>query len=443
MRIGYSKLGRSIMLPASKWSVKGGDIDAPNLLRQLAERHPEHEFVLVGRNSGETAEEAGLPSNVINPWHEWRDVVPYLTDTPKQRKTLQRMRDVIQEMDDLTRETIVSCDAHVMWLGQHGTSNQPIPVIGKSWKDGDEVLTSPYVSSVNYGAYILRGLADWQDQFGPEREPILLCPDTRNYVKCRDLKWPPRNSVIAQYDMKRPAKHERFGDKRTPRELGYKAKWEGSNIWVTQTTYTYDALEITALPGPEEVIVNDEPGEIPFGIILNENRKEVKDNRKKAVEDWVFPLTREHVYGVWSKKTCEEWGQQIEHVPYNELWKKLQTFSCTLTTPASGSGWATAKPWECFAAGVVCFFHPRYDDQGHIIPTLKQLKQTPDKWSDEFKQFTRWLRLEKPEDLVTRVRHINDNPDAWRWIVQKQRMLYEWAYEEKQCVKEIELRLGL
>jgi hypothetical protein len=37
-----------------------------------------------------------------------------------------------------------------------------------------------------------------------------------------------------------------------------------------------------------------------------------------------------------------------------------------VTFPATATGWATAKPWECFAAGCICFKHPRYDDQRHI-----------------------------------------------------------------------------
>jgi len=37
-----------------------------------------------------------------------------------------------------------------------------------------------------------------------------------------------------------------------------------------------------------------------------------------------------------------------------------------MTLPATASGWATAKPWECFNAGTICFAHPDYDTQDHI-----------------------------------------------------------------------------
>ncbi len=123
----------------------------------------------------------------------------------------------------------------------------------------------------------------------------------------------------------------------------------------------------------------------------------------------------------------------------------------TFTTPSSGSGWATTKPWQAFAVGTVCFFHPEYDTQGHIIPTLKQLddaerNQSPDAvhgWDVNTAQLARWLRVRDAGDLAKRVRHLNEDHDAWWWLVVQQRRLYDAACANLLHVKMIEERLGL
>jgi hypothetical protein len=119
----------------------------------------------------------------------------------------------------------------------------------------------------------------------------------------------------------------------------------------------------------------------------------------------------------------------------------------TFTTPSSGSGWATTKPWQAFAHGTVCFFHPEYDTQGHIIPTLAQANDDvycADHGVDEgLRHLARWLRVRDSAELYKRVHELDANHDAWWWLVQKQRRLYDRACDKLMHVKMIERRLGL
>ena len=73
MKIAYGKIGRSYNLSFTKQSTLGGDIDVTRLLRRLAWKYPQHEFILLGRNSGERPMDLGYPSNVTNPWTVWRE----------------------------------------------------------------------------------------------------------------------------------------------------------------------------------------------------------------------------------------------------------------------------------------------------------------------------------------------------------------------------------
>ena len=71
MRVGYGKIGRSMPLTLEKCGNLGGDVEMVAVVKELALRHPEHEFWLIGRNKGERPEDIGLPPNVFNPWTEW------------------------------------------------------------------------------------------------------------------------------------------------------------------------------------------------------------------------------------------------------------------------------------------------------------------------------------------------------------------------------------
>lgn len=435
MKIGYAKLGRSWNLDPAKWSVSGGDVDVRRALDLLSYWHPEHEFVLIGRNSGEDPSTVYMAPNVTNPWTELREQVSGLGKLSA--------AEVVEKLDRLTAPLFEDLDAIIVWAGQHGTSNTPIPPVGKTWQDE---VTQPQISFVNYGSYLIRGINRWRDQDPLNREEIWLCPDPRNYIKCRDLKWPHRHPIQAQFAQVREQKHERYDDASEflwwNRGIGVPQvkRCDDGHVWVSQTAYAYTALELTALPHPSKVGYVQK--ELDFGIVINENRKEVTNSRLKCMQEWVMPSFPDcEIRGVWSDGSKEKLGRpDIEPVPYSDLLQTMGRYRATLTTPASGSGWATAKPWEAFAVGTVCFFHPMYDTQGHIIPTLKQANNM----RGDLAHLAKWLRLREPSDLPKRVEALKASEDAWLWLVRAQRKLFEDRWQEwRGGVIEIERRLGL
>jgi len=432
MLIGYSKLGRSWNLDPSSWSAVGGDADVYRLLHRLATSHPEHTFYLLGRNSGEEPSTVGLPANVVNPWAQWRDMVPRLS-------AFDDTMEYVTAFDQLTLAEYARCDQHLVWAGQHGTSNTPIPVVGAPGWD-EEYLTNPQQSFIQYCAYVLRGVNAWRTAVDGAREEVWLDPDPRNYLKPRDLKWPLREPVLAQFDFSTKQKHERYTDRRAPGEVGFEAgTWDpaGGNVWLHPTRYVYSGLELTALPAPDEAPF--EPvGTEPFGILINENRKNVRDPRVDVVRTWVLANWPDcEVYGKWSPQSCHDLRREITTVPVEEVLSTMRRWRSTFTTPANGSGWATAKPWECFAAGTVCFFHPRYDSQGHVVPTLADARRG----EDEVHHLAQWLRVENPDQLRKRVEAVAADDGTWRWLVEAQRRHYERAMAEDRIGNMIAQRL--
>ncbi len=441
MIIGYGKVGRSWNVDPRKWSTLGGDADVWRTLWYLATRHPEHTFLLCGRNTCETPQDVGLPPNVVNPWTERQ---------PELRRrfnaigvnhpdlSMDENRAACRVLFDMSSDLYLGCDQHIVWAGQMGTSSAPIRQVKRP-----DLFTKPHDSTCYYQSYMIYGLNAWRNEDPLGREEVWLCPDVRNYLKARDLRWPLRNSVISQYDQVRTTKYERFTDSRDYLE-SYGAivkKVENGSVWVANTAYTYDALELTALPSPARIVMDTESERKPFGMVVNENRKEVSRNRLGVMKEWVlgnFPDAE--IWGKWSPKSQEEMGRDIEVCPYDQLYDTVSRYRCTLTTPASGSGWATSKPWESFLTGTICFFHPYYDNQGWIIPTREQ---TPDLTDGPLKELARWLRPPTPDALRKAVNIVANDRDTWLYLADLQRRYVEATHAKMQVIEEIESRIGI
>lgn len=442
MKIGYAKLGRSIPLTRDRWGFVGGDDEPMLVLQTLARRHPEHEFTVVGKCSADplTAEN-GFPSNVTNSWDTIREEVRLASaGSPSPLSVADKQR-ITRRYMELVQPIFSDLDGLIIWTGQHGTSNNVIPKVGRGWDD----VTSPQDAFIYYGSYLVAGINIWRSADPVAREEVWLCPDARNYVKARDLKWPLLNPVLGQFDWTRQEKNERWGDTRQPAECGFPAsKWEGSHVWVSPQKYVYSRLEICGIT-PEHMNTEFGPweGRKRFGLFINEARAYVKHNRFDAMRDWVLPLEPDFVHGQWPKASQEKLGRVIEPAPFDQYYDILRSVACSFTTPTSGTGWATTKPWQSFATGTVIFFHPQYDTQGNVIPTLKQVREGKVDHDDELKTLATWLRVETPEQLAKRVDAVSSSRETWEWLATAQRRMYDRACTDMNYLHMIERRVGL
>jgi len=421
----------------------GGDVEMVAVVKEMALRHPDNAYILIGRNSGENPQDVGLPENVHNPWSRdypyaggpWKSQLDAAIaadgDIKGQTLTPTRQLRLAKIFDDITFRTFGSLDAMVMWVGQHGTSNTPIPKVS----DPSE-LTKPQDWCAWYSGFMLRGINHWRDADPYNREEICLNADARNRHKMRDMKWPLRHPILAQYRDVKPLKHCRYGDK-TPISVNDWDHWAvdiGQNTWQSNVHDTYARLEINGLrPGtPFGDLIsynNDFHARADFGMFINEARAigiRPELQRKNILTQWVLPLQRHFLHGTWSKESG--FSDRITPAPWSEYYPKLHSVRCTFTTPSSGSGWATAKPWEAFAAGTVCFFHPEYDTQNNI------LRDAP-----EALQF--WLRVRSPDELRVRIDLLRENPEKWYELITMQRAHFDKALEELTYMKMIEERI--
>lgn len=413
-RIAYNKIGRSLLLDPRLWGSVGGDNEAPYMLFDLAARYPEIDWVVAGRHS---VGDAVLPPNIITP------------DFPNGIDIAGNI--------EMMKDIHLSCDGAVLWVGQHGTTNMPTPQLNKP-----DIRTFPLDEGLIYVGPTINAL----NCVGPPEEggyePVWLCADPRNYLKLRDMKLYPKNPVLAQYNFTRKQRHFRWGDHKSPAELGLtRSEVIKNGHWSTEHSYEYSGLELTGVPNWPTDSLPGWDDRNRFGIIINENRSYVKMDREAIMKKWVMPLGPSFVHGKWSDKTLKANGWEFESIPYQDIPDVSSRAKSTFTTPASGSMWATAKPWEMFQLGVVCFFHPFYDIQGHIIPTLEQATLLPE--SDPLRLLTWWLRPKSPEELKLRVDRVHEDRDSYEWIVAEQRRLLAAAREKDLCMRKITSRLGI
>jgi hypothetical protein len=442
MKVGYGKIGRSMPLTLAKCGNLGGDVEQVAVVKALAERHPDDEFWLVGRNTGENPQEVGLPANVINPWTEWS---PKLLELKRARGlnhgnlTIDDHLAVGRIFDELTADTLNGMDGFVLWAGQHGTTNMPLPGIRNP-----DTFTKPHDWCAHYCAFLLRAVNRWRDVNPWKREEVWLNSDPRNNLKMRDLKWPLRHPVLTQHTFDHRIKHERFGD---PGSEGEWEEWSAtydvgleypearSRVWQAHVRNVYARLEVNGLlPGTPfgDLITYNEDwvNREPFGLFINETRKYVRADvaRVNVMREWVLPQNPAWIHGSWSEDSLTQLGRDIQPAPWDKYYPRLHSVRCTFTTPASGTGWATAKPWEAFAAGTVCFFHPGYDKQDNV------LGDAPD-W------LRKWLRVESPQQLAERIEQLNQIPGQWLGVVRAQRAHFLRAITNPVYLQMIEERL--
>lgn len=451
----YGKIGRSMPLTLAKCGTLGGDIEMTATLTALATRYPDDTIVLIGRNTGENPRDVDLPPNVFNPWTQWNVDVRNFININKMNHpnlSIDEHRVLANYMDNLTYGTFNDADAIIMWVGQHGTSNGPIPKIGDR-----EEFTKPQDAFAFYSGYLLRGINRWRDINPLLFEPIFLNADPRNYLKMRDLKHPLFHPVLTQFRFQHNIKHERYGDSDKAgfirmiedqsidydvrQNLGYEAD---ANVWRSVVFNNYSRLELNALmpgtPSGDLLSFNDVwNGRAPFGVVINEARAigvKYEKSRLHAMHKWIMPLQPSFIHGTWSDKAMESlretWGSdlQIKPLPWSRYSETMHQVRCTFTTPSSGSGWATTKPWEAFGLGVVCFFHPDYDTQDNI------LKDAP-------ADLREWLRVKHLAELYDRVTFLSkpEGRETWLKLVRAQRVHFNRNVNDPIFMKMINDRL--
>lgn len=482
MRVGYACMGRTMKFEYGRHGFQG-DAEKPNLLRRLAVRNSDVEWVVVGHNdAGERP--LDLP-NVTNPWAGARDLAartppradgyyrtpfaPYWTGKPA-----WWVSESSGFEDDLV-ELISGLDGVVVHVGQHAPTQLRIPQATRTWH---ETFTDPdldgnrvYDSMQSYCRYLVRGLNALGDRTLGRAPVVWLVPDPRNYLKARDVKWPSgTDDVLAQAAFTRSQRHERYQDYRAPEALGFRGvTLERPNevgeheLWSAGHRYRHADLELMILPDEWELHgAVSFAGRAPAGIATTSTKASVLGEgrrRSRLVGDYLlaaFPDAA--VYGKWDAASLADVpeGTVVEARP-DAFYATLEEWRVTLSLPIVESGWSVAKPYQCWAANTVCFYVEQVDAQGWTLPSRRHVPGTERvgafrnvdlyscraDWTDDDLALAAWLRVETPAEFADRARRVVDDEATWTWLVDAQRDLLCRRWNARLLEKTIERKLGI
>lgn len=481
-QIGYACLGRTMKFDSSRHGFQG-DQEKPNLLFRLAERNPDVDWVVVGHNDA-----GSFPThlNIINPWQNAREaaaIMPPRTDgfyrtpfAPYWTGKPSYWCSEVSGFEDWLVELISGLDGIVIHVGQHAPTQIRIPQATRTWH---ETFTNPeldgnkvYDSMQSYCRYLIRGINALGDVSLGRAPVVWLCPDPRNYLKARDVKWPTgTDDILAQVQQLRSQRHERFGDYRSPEALGFRGiKLERENevgefeLWNAQHRYRHADLELMILPDQWETVVDRPPfaNRTPVGIATTSTKASVLGEgyrRSQWVREYLLDAFPDaEVYGKWDAASLADVpeGTLRETTP-DEFYSLLGRFRVTLSLPIVNSPWSVAKPYQCWAAGSVCFYAEQVDEQGWTLPSRRKAPGTKcvghgntvplysirNDWTNEDMALASWLRVETADEFVERARYVNENDNVWTWLVRAQLNLLRRRWSEKLLEKTIEGRLGV
>ena len=374
MKIAYAKLARSFPTARSAVSNVGGDIEVVNLLHHLLDEG--HEVHLIGQTQRKVeCDHPRAEELLVNHWG-------YDYDATYNRDQFRAMVEPLTRQYDDTfwayEAWLDACasrlpdnfDEVIVWLGHHGTSLHPLPPLRKKVQS-DTGRTTVQQNDLRYSYPIVHAINrhKWQ--------PLYICPDPRNRMKFRDFSHRMLRKVAAQFDEGKEFK-------------GYDpdAYAGAGQVFTMKSYYRYEGVETLAIDHslPDNIDTDtrlENPPISPLGLIVNEGYPYVsKDKRLRLVQEWCEPWLQDPgfaIHGTWSMKSASElfaamhkvYAPEIAPVNFDQVIETLQDWRATFTMPATNTGWATAKPWESFVAGIVCFRHPRYDRQNHIYSASK------------------------------------------------------------------------
>lgn len=350
------KIGKSVKFNPASWGAIGGDNEAPTLIKKMAELNPKDTFIIIGRNDL-LKNRTSVPENVY-------DV--YEGASKDKRKDINY---IIEKLKD------VKIDGCFLMTGP--TANCNIP--NKSWKrndlkNGNKVFAKSLETFQNYVAPIYHYLNETNIPW------VMIANDPRYIPQGNDLINQPK-MILSQYD--------------EIIEMKTFDNWEDQNYIKNKIKCVYAGMEKIFLI--DKKINNSSDKTINFMMVLNEGNNGVKSRYPMLKEYVLDSMSDVEIYGKWDESTIGNDKRFKGPKKFEELQEKLPSVKYTLIIPIK-KGWVTSKWVEMICNGIIPFFHPTYDEQGHC--------NVPD-----------YIRLKSPSELNEKIEELNSNKQLYQKIL--------------------------
>lgn len=351
------KIGKSVKFNPDTWGAVGGDCEAPELLRKMAELNPNDTFIIISRNDVDRNRDSlNLPANLVDVYNgatqEEKKDYHYIT---------KRLKDV----------KIDGC-----FLMSGPTANCNIPE--KSWKrtelkHGHKEHAKSLMVFANYVAPIYNFLNDTNIPW------IMIANDPRYTRQGNDLSNQPK-LILSQYD--EVIQMQTFDN------------WEDQNYIKNPIDAIYAGMEKMFLIDKQIPTTFNKTKK--FMVVLNEGNNGAVSRYtelKKYVLDYIDDV---EIYGKWDESVMID-ARFKGSIKFAELQSMLPSVKYSFMISIA-DGWVTMKVWELLSHGIIPFMHPNYDTQKHC--------KLPD-----------FIRINNPNELHEKIEYLENNHAEYERIL--------------------------
>lgn len=357
--IAFAKIGKSIKF-SSAFSAAGGDNEAPQLLRLLANNNPNKKFVIIGRSDFKKLTEAKKAE--LFPFNNVIDVFEGYSGPA-----------TIGIVSSQLKKLGISIDFGIYMIGQIGTVTIP----GKIKQIGNpDLIASVIDMTKNYSTPIIEWMNDFNVPF------IEIVNDPRYTLR--------QSRDIIPNPFKTLSQNTTRYVKSTIRS------YEDQTRDDHQILMTYNGVENIFCYGrgsPNKSFDRN----VNMMIVLNEGNPSRYDFLKEWVLDGIDDIS---IYGVWDEEKVKGDSRFVGAVQIDELQRKLSNVKFTFIIPIA-PGWATSKYIEMIHAGVVPFFHPTYASN---VPAI--IEKIPE-----------ILKPKTPAEFHLSVKKMTETPEAYEKMI--------------------------
>jgi hypothetical protein len=386
MNIAFCKLGKSIKFKGN-YSPIGGDCEAPLVIRALANNNPSVTFYLAGKS--DYGRLSDIEKYDLFPYGNVINVYEHIEVKSMQTRACYK-DPYIQCLHTYFTSNNIYLDSVIMMMGQVGGVSVP----GKTWQVKD---TSLVASCIDMTANYTSPITVWlnENRLGDGRNiPIIEIINDPRYTLAqpRDITFNP-DTCLSQFDYSYTNYTIKNYEEQLPK-IPHECK------------VTYNGMEKAFLIGRAHPTSFNNERNSKFTVILNEG----KPSRYNLLKEWI--LTNDElqedlkIYGKWDEKHTINDSRFKGSIHLDAVQKIMEDTRYTFIIPIK-DGWVTSKYIEMIYAGVIPFFHPSYDTQGHI------------NLSDGDVDFNKLLRPKTPADLINTINELESKPITRKFVIRK------------------------
>lgn len=397
MKIAIGKFGRSMFFDESSWSIYAGD-DSPKIVYlELARKHPNDTFYILGasdftkwkeKNSGFFADE-DIPENIVDVWNTAKTEIGEKYNFGKKGYTEEKMykipgKEPWRMLDEWVESHNLKFDLGIFMQGPDAR----VSIMG----EGVPCMNKDGFSQCLMMAALYNG--PMRHLINKQKFPWYNIIEDPRYVPVQDVDIIHHeeynlSQVNATYDIK--SMDEYTQDPHTYKRYPFKLVYKQTERMFLRNLERVDFTDPLNIKVGKRVYKKQNP----FILTLNDG-----PDRLAFIEKWVLDFNPEiKVYGKWSDAAQEKYpGTFIKKgivEIQDKMWESMFTYVPAFTK--SRKNFVTQKVWKMMYYGIIPFWDKNTYDTDNLFTEI------PD-----------YFKVNSPDEMWERIKYLVEHPDEYR-----------------------------